>query len=106
LTLPRNTSCLGFGASLTFARFCTYLFIFRSEEAIILPTPEKATFLIADITGYSKFLAATEIAHAQDIVSDFLNTVTNSLGPDFLVAKYEGDAVLNRPGFTGGWFVQ
>lgn len=70
-----------------------------SQEAAILPTPEKATFLIADITGYTKFLAVTEIAHAQDIVSDFLNTVTNSLGPDFLVAKYEGDAVfLYAPG--------
>lgn len=60
----------------------------------MLPTPEPATFLIADISGYTKFLAATEIAHAQDIVADFLNAVAEALVPPFRLAKYEGDAVF------------
>ncbi|MFN0114612.1 MAG: DUF2652 domain-containing protein [Paracoccaceae bacterium] len=60
----------------------------------MLPTPEPVTLLIADISGYTKFLAATEIAHAQDIVADFLSTVIEALAPQFRLAKYEGDAVF------------
>lgn len=60
----------------------------------MLPHPEPATFLIADISGYTRFLASTEIAHAQDIIADFLNAVTEALAPTFRLAKYEGDAVF------------
>ena len=40
----------------------------------MLPKPELACFVIADISGYTRFLAASEIEHAQDIIADFMDT--------------------------------
>jgi uncharacterized protein YndB with AHSA1/START domain len=60
----------------------------------VLPKPEQACFVIADISGYTKFLAASEIDHAQDIIADFMDTVVNSLRPPFRLAKFEGDAAF------------
>ena len=47
----------------------------------MLPKPELACFVIADISGYTKFLAASEIEHAQDIIADFMDTVVKGRGP-------------------------
>ncbi len=63
-------------------------------EVTLLPKPELACFLIADISGYTKFLAATEIEHAQDIIADFVDTVVKGLRPPFRLAKFEGDAAF------------
>ena len=60
----------------------------------MLPTAEQATFVIADISGYTSFLAQTEIDHAQDIVADFMETVVKALRPPFRLAKFEGDAAF------------
>jgi hypothetical protein len=35
-------------------------------------------FVIADISGYTKFLAMTELVHAQDIIADFMGTMVDS----------------------------
>jgi uncharacterized protein YndB with AHSA1/START domain len=56
--------------------------------------PEPACLAIADITGYTRFLAGTELDHAQDILADLLNTVVTSLRPTLRLAKLEGDAVF------------
>ncbi len=65
----------------------------------MLPKAQRATFAIADISGYTKFLAQVEIEHAQDIVADFLSTVVEALRPSFRLAKFEGDAAfLYAPG--------
>jgi hypothetical protein len=40
-------------------------------EVTVLPKPEKACFVIADISGYTKFLASAELEHAQEIIADF-----------------------------------
>jgi class 3 adenylate cyclase len=60
----------------------------------MLPKAEPATFVIADITGYTSFLAQTEIDHAQDIVADVMETVVKALRPPFRLAKFEGDAAF------------
>lgn len=60
----------------------------------MLPKAEQATFLIADISGYTSFLAQTEIDHAQDIVADLMETVVKALKPPFRLAKFEGDAAF------------
>lgn len=60
----------------------------------MLAKSEQACFVIADISGYTKFLAATEIEHAQDIVADFMDTVVEGLRPLFRLAKFEGDAAF------------
>jgi hypothetical protein len=65
----------------------------------MLPKAQKATFAIADISGYTRFLARVEIEHGQDIVADFLSTVVAALQPAFRLAKFEGDAAfLYAPG--------
>ena len=42
----------------------------------MLPKPELAYFAIADISGYTNFLAGVELDHAQDIIADFMRDNT------------------------------
>ena len=60
----------------------------------MLPKPELAYFAIADISGYTNFLAGVELDHAQDIIADFMNSVVKGLRPPFRLAKFEGDAAF------------
>ena len=60
----------------------------------MFPKAEAAYFAIADISGYTSFLAAVELDHAQDIIADFMDTVVKGLRPPFRLAKFEGDAAF------------
>jgi uncharacterized protein YndB with AHSA1/START domain len=60
----------------------------------MLSQPESACLVIADITGYTGFLAGAELDHAQDILADLMNTVVMSFRPTFRLAKLEGDAAF------------
>ncbi|UGY15586.1 DUF2652 domain-containing protein [Bradyrhizobium septentrionale] len=60
----------------------------------MLPKAEVAYFAIADISGYTNFLAAVELDHAQDIIADFMDAVVKALRPPFRLAKFEGDAAF------------
>jgi uncharacterized protein YndB with AHSA1/START domain len=60
----------------------------------MLPKAEAAYFVIADISGYTGFLAAVELDHAQDIIADFMDTAVKGLRPLFRLAKFEGDAAF------------
>jgi uncharacterized protein YndB with AHSA1/START domain len=60
----------------------------------MLPIPESACFVIADISGYTKFLAGVELDHAQDIIADVMDTLLKRLRPPFRLAKFEGDAAF------------
>jgi hypothetical protein len=60
----------------------------------MLAKAEAAFFAIADISGYTGFLAAVELDHAQDIIADFMETVVKGLRPPFRLAKFEGDAAF------------
>lgn len=60
----------------------------------MLPKAESACFLIADISGYTNFLHAVELDHAQDIIADLMDTVVKGLRPPFRLAKFEGDAAF------------
>ena len=51
-------------------------------------------FLIADISGYTGYLADVELEHAQDILADLIGAVVSALRPDFRLAKLEGDAAF------------
>jgi hypothetical protein len=59
-----------------------------------MPDPQPACFLIADISGYTGYLADVELAHAQDILADLIGAVVSALRPDFRLAKLEGDAAF------------
>lgn len=56
--------------------------------------PEPACLVIADIAGYTSYLAGVELDHAQDILADLMDTVVRSLRPAFRLAKLEGDAAF------------
>ncbi len=51
-------------------------------------------FLIADISGYTGYLADVELDHAQDILADLIGAVVSALRPNFRLAKLEGDAAF------------
>ena len=57
-------------------------------------TPETGFLVIADITGYTAYLARGEIEHAPTIAGDLLETVIGRLEPPFRLAKFEGDAAF------------
>jgi uncharacterized protein YndB with AHSA1/START domain len=55
---------------------------------------ERNCLLIADISGYTAYLAGVELDHAQDILADLVGTVVTTLRPTFSLAKLEGDAAF------------
>lgn len=60
----------------------------------MLARTEPACLVIADIAGYSGYLAGVELDHAQDILADLIDTVVGALRPAFKLAKLEGDAAF------------
>ena len=55
---------------------------------------ESACLVIADISGYTGYLAGVELDHAQDILLDLMSTIVSALRPGFRLAKLEGDAAF------------
>jgi len=69
----------------------------------MLSTAQPACFLIADISGYTGYLADVELDHAQDILADLIGAVVTALRPKFRLAKLEGDAAFTwAPGASVG----
>lgn len=60
----------------------------------MLSGAQPACFLIADISGYTNYLADVELDHAQDILADLVGAVVSALRPNFRLAKLEGDAAF------------
>jgi hypothetical protein len=60
----------------------------------MLARTEPACLVIADIAGYSGYLAGVELDHAQDILADLVGVIVGGLRPAFKLAKLEGDAVF------------
>lgn len=60
----------------------------------MLPAAQPTCFLIADISGYTGYLADVELDHAQDILADLIGAVVTALRPSFRLAKLEGDAAF------------
>ena len=60
----------------------------------MLPKLESACLMIADISGYTGYLAGVELDHAQDILADLMDTIVGALRPPFRLSKLEGDAVF------------
>jgi uncharacterized protein YndB with AHSA1/START domain/class 3 adenylate cyclase len=63
-------------------------------EDTMLSAAQPACFLIADISGYTGYLADVELDHAQDILADLMGAVVTALRPGFRLAKLEGDAAF------------
>ncbi len=60
----------------------------------MLSAARPTCFLIADISGYTGYLAEVELDHAQDILADLIGAVVSALRPGFHLAKLEGDAAF------------
>jgi hypothetical protein len=60
----------------------------------MLAVAQPTCFLIADISGYTGYLADVELEHAQDILADLIGAVVSALRPNFRLAKLEGDAAF------------
>jgi uncharacterized protein YndB with AHSA1/START domain len=61
---------------------------------MMLSAAQSTCFLIADISGYTGYLADVELDHAQDILADLIGAVVTALRPNFRLAKLEGDAAF------------
>jgi uncharacterized protein YndB with AHSA1/START domain len=58
-------------------------------------TRRRSGFLVlADITGYTAFLTASELEHAQGVIEDLTNAILGSLTPPLSLVKLEGDCVF------------
>lgn len=57
-------------------------------------TPQHGYLVIADISGYTSFVAGTELEHSHEILSDLLETICANLESLLLIHKLEGDAVF------------
>lgn len=60
-----------------------------------LSKTESGCLLVADITGYTAYLQATELEHAEDVLADLLETLVGTLSPVFKLSKLEGDAAFS-----------
>jgi hypothetical protein len=69
--------------------------VIRSPTLARTDALRRATqLLIADISGYTGYLAEVELDHAQDILADLIGAVVTALRPNFRLAKLEGDAAF------------
>src|SRR5512144_2383187 len=50
--------------------------------------------VIADISGYTSFVAKTELEHSHEILSELLELLVNRFQPLMTISKLEGDAVF------------
>ena len=58
------------------------------------PKTQKGFLILADITGFTPFVAETELEHSQEILRHMLNGIISFLTPVFTLAEVEGDAVF------------
>lgn len=54
----------------------------------------EGALVLADISGYTRFIAATELEHSDVLVRRMLNTIVASLKDRLDMAQLEGDAVF------------
>ena len=50
--------------------------------------------MLADISGYSSFVARSELEHAHDILSELLEVILKHITTIFTLSKLEGDAIF------------
>ncbi len=60
----------------------------------LLREADQGCLVLADITGYTAYLQGSELEHAQDVLTDLLETIINGIEPPFELSKLEGDAAF------------
>ena len=56
--------------------------------------PQHGYLVIADISGYTSFIAKTELEHSHEILSELLGLLVETFKPLMTISKLEGDAVF------------
>ena len=51
-------------------------------------------FVMADISGYTSFVAKTELEHSHEILTELLELIVETFTPLMVISKLEGDAVF------------
>ena len=79
-----------------------------SPIAVPVDTGAAGPLVLVDISGYTTYVAETELTHSQILVAELLDAVLQSLGAHLEVSSFEGDAVFFVGDSTGpelmGWF--
>jgi hypothetical protein len=52
-------------------------------------------FFITDITGYTQFLAQSELDHAKEILDALFESILVHIGPPLIVSNTQGDAIIS-----------
>jgi uncharacterized protein YndB with AHSA1/START domain len=61
---------------------------------------QEGALVLADISGYSKFVAQTEVDHSWSILHELLDTMVRSVEGRMEVSQVEGDAILFISGMS------
>ena len=65
----------------------------RMSKKVAMSSIERGCFLIADVSGYTRYLGGVELDHAHDILAGMLGAVVTNTRI-MKTAKLEGDAVF------------
>ena len=60
-----------------------------------MTTPTSGFLLIADITGYTAYLSASELEHAQGTLTALLELLIEHTRPPLIISRLAGDAVIS-----------
>ena len=69
-------------------------FFHNTHAHSVMSAPKEGYFLLADISGYTSFMAGTELEHSQEIMGEILRLLVGSLTRSMELAEVEGDAVF------------
>ncbi len=61
---------------------------------VMSKTAQHGYLVIADISGYTSFVAKTELEHSHEILSELLELLVERIEPLMTISKLEGDAVF------------
>ena len=63
-------------------------------KSLMNTTTQQGFLIIADITGFTPFVAETELEHSNEILQEMLKGILSYMTPTFTLAEVEGDAVF------------
>ena len=72
----------------------------RSSQGALFSGLQEGALVLADISGYSRFVAQTEVDHSWSILHELLDTMVRSLAGRMDVSQVEGDAILFISGLS------
>src|SRR5438874_10929840 len=55
---------------------------------------QAGVLVLADITGFTEFVTATELEHGPQLIADLLEAVMRRLSPPLEIQEVEGDAIF------------